>query len=202
MDTGELRVGVGRGSPWGPPEGRQHLSHNCRTQASWGQLARRGPALSPQDKESPAGEGPAPTCPYPSGYSLSQPAGGVPQASLCLRVLCVGYVFHRGSVSHFSGHRVGLGRGTGGWFQYLLFFFSLYNGAKRSRGLKEPPDAGGAGFIGHPVPWASVSVINSGLRLLPVWSGAQQLWVCVATGPGQVAQTDSPLPPERSSMGW
>ena len=64
-DTGELGVGWVGGSP-GLPEGRQHLSHNCRTQASWGQLAREGPpALPPQDKESP-GEGPAPCSSPPS----------------------------------------------------------------------------------------------------------------------------------------
>ena len=71
--------------------------------------------------------------------------------------------------------------------------------------MKEPPDAGGAGFIGHPVPWAAALVINSGHRLLPEYGQEHSSCGRAVTGPGQVAWTDSPLPPERwagPSVGW
>ena len=57
-------------------------------QASWGQLAREGPpALSPQDKESPGGEGPAPSSSYsppPPLPPLPAWAGEVPPRQGCV----------------------------------------------------------------------------------------------------------------------
>lgn len=145
--TGTLKNAKPQGVGWGTPgesgwQGEE-ATHSPRGAGTTAITARhtcilgspgqgRGPRLSPlQDKENQGGEVPAPSSSSPPLTALLPP-GPVKCPLGCVSdVLCMGYVFHHCSVSHFSGHRVGPGRGTRGWFRYLLFFFSLYNrGAK------------------------------------------------------------------------
>ena len=166
----------------------------------------RGPRLCPlrtrrvQEKAQP----PAPPLPLPC--PLFQPGGEVPRDEAVftrpLRGVCLSPWF---CVLLF-GPPSGAGQRDRGMVSVLTFLFlSVQRGGYRSRGLKEPPDAGGAGFIGHPVPWAGTSVINSGCCLLPKYGQEHSSCGRAATGPGQMAWKDSPLPPERRaapSMGW
>ena len=150
--TGTLKNAKPRGVGWRTPGesgwqaegGREEAAHSLRGANTTAITARhtcilgspgqgRGPRLSPlQDKENQGGEAPAPSSSSSSPLTALFPPGPVNCPQGCVSdVLCMGYVFHHCSVSHFSGHRVGPGRGTRGWFRYLLFFFSLYNrGAK------------------------------------------------------------------------
>lgn len=147
--TGTLKNAKPRGVGWGTPgesgwQGEE-AAHSPRGAGTTAITARhtcilgspgqgRGPRLSPlQDKENQGGEVPAPSSSSPPLTALLPP-GPVKCPLGCVSdVLCMGYVFHHCSVSHFSGHRVGPDRGTRGWFRYLLFFFSLYN--REAKGL-------------------------------------------------------------------
>lgn len=124
MDTGELRVGVGRGEALGSLRGDSTSAITAGRRHPGVNWPGRGPALSPQDKESPAGEGPAPTPPLPLRAPSPSPPVECPRRA-CVCASCAwGMSFTVVLCLTFPATEWGWAEGQGDGFS-TYFSFSL-----------------------------------------------------------------------------